>query len=116
MQTASQLTQRWIHLEEQLHKRFGRTPDIETILFLIGIQETGKLHQPFSKEEKQDLMHVGLCCILLPSGYFEPEKTDANGWPHFRLLKPLPPMSLDEQERFLKEHILLYFEKNGFGV
>jgi hypothetical protein len=36
---------------------------------------------------------------------------DRDGWPHFRQLKALPVMGLIEQENFLKDHILLYFER-----
>jgi hypothetical protein len=47
--------------------------------------------------------------LLSQSGYYELEKTDEDGWPHFRQLKPMPVMSSIEQENFLKDHILLYF-------
>jgi hypothetical protein len=39
---------------------------------------------------------------------------DEEGWPHFIQLKPMPDMGLKEQEDFLKDHILLYFEQKGF--
>jgi hypothetical protein len=95
-------------------ERFGKKPDMETILFLIGIQEFGEIKNKFSKEEKQDLMHVAVCKLLSQSGYYELEKTDEEGWPHFRQLKPMPDMNMIEQENFLKDHILLYLESNDF--
>ena len=85
---------------------------METILFLIGIQEFGEIREKFTKEQKQDLMHVAVCSLLSPSGYYELESVDADGWPHYKQLKPMPDMSMPEQENFLKDHILLYFEKN----
>jgi len=42
------------------------------------------------------------------------EKVDEDGWPHFKQLKPLPSLSMIEQENFIKDHVLLYFEKNEF--
>jgi hypothetical protein len=103
---------RWWNLEAKLVERFGKKPDLETILFLIGIQETGMLKEKITKEQKQDLMHVAVCTLLMPSGYYEIEKTDEEGWPHFKQLKPMPEMNAFEQENFLKDHVLLYFEEN----
>jgi hypothetical protein len=108
------LQQRWWNLEAKLVERFGKKPDMEAILFLIGIQEFGQLKDKFTKEQKQDLMHVAVCSLLSASGYYELEGTDAEGWPHFRQLKPMPELNAMEQENFLKDHVLLYFSKNGF--
>lgn len=106
------LQQRWWNLEASLVERFGKKPDLETILFLIGVQEFGEIREKFTKEQKQDLMHVAICSLLVPSGYYELEKTDDEGWPHFKQLKPMPEMNTIEQENFLKDHILLYFQNN----
>jgi hypothetical protein len=57
---------------------------------------------------------VAVCSLLSQSGYFEYEKTDDQGWPHFKQLKAMPTMSLKEQEDFIKDHVLLYFEQKGF--
>jgi hypothetical protein len=107
------LQSRWWNLEARLVERFGKKPDLETILFLIGIQELGTTEDKFTKEQKQDLMHIAVCTLLTPSGYYEPEGKDADGWPHFRQLKSMPDMNAFEQENFLKDHVLLYFEGNG---
>ena len=108
------LQQRWWTLEAKLVERFGKKPDLEAILFLIGIQETGFLADKITKEQKQDLMHVAVCTVLSQSGYYEPGETDQDGWPHFRQVKDLPVLPLIEQENFLKDHILLYFDQQGF--
>ena len=107
------LQSRWWQLEEKLIQRFGKKPDMETLLFLIGIQEFGQLRKKFTKEQKQDLMHVAVCSLLSQSGYYEIEKVDADGWPHFRQLKGLPELDTIAQENFLKDHIILYFEEQG---
>jgi len=83
---------------------------MEAILFLIGIQEVGDFQTKFNKEQKQDLMHVAVCSLLSPSGYYELERVDEEGWPHYRQIKALPVFNLIEQENFMKDHILFYFE------
>ncbi|HJV20658.1 MAG TPA: hypothetical protein VJ552_12315 [Sediminibacterium sp.] len=108
------LQQRWWALEAKLVERFGKKPDLEAVLFLIGMQETGFVQEKISKEEKQDLMHVAVCTVLAQSGYYITEGNDPDGWPHFKQLKALPDMNLPEQENFIKDHVLLYFEQQGF--
>ena len=44
---------RWLKLRIKLKERFGIKPDMDGILFLIGIQELGSGKQDFSKEEKR---------------------------------------------------------------
>jgi hypothetical protein len=113
MLVTDDLQQRWWGLEAKLAERFGKKPDVEAILFLIGIQETGFIQKVISKEQKQDLMHVAICTVLGQSGYYATEGNDEDGWPHFTQLKELPVMNMPEQENFLKDHILLYFEQQG---
>ena len=115
MQIKDDLQTRWWKLEAKLVERFdGKKPDLETILFLIGIQEFGQIKEKFTKEQKQDLMHVAVCSLLSQSGYYEVEGVDKDGWPHFKQLKAMPEMHTIEQENFLKDHILLYFETHDF--
>lgn len=87
---------------------------MEAILFLIGMQETGFVRPKITKEQKQDLMHVAVCTLLSQSGYYLLEGKDEEGWPHFKQVKEIPPYALPEQENFLKDHILLYFESHDF--
>lgn len=103
---------RWWKLEEKMMEKFGKKPDMEAILFLIGIQEFGNIRKKFSKEQKQDLMHVAVCSLLSQSGYYKLEGHDDDGWPHFLQLKELPAYNMIEQENFIKDHVLLYFETN----
>jgi hypothetical protein len=113
MQIQDDLQARWWQLEAKMLERFGKKPDLETILFLIGIQEFGHIRSKFTKEQKQDLMHVAVCTLLSQSGYFEITGHDIDGWPHFKQMKQLPDMDLIEQENFLKDHALLYFETHN---
>jgi len=114
MEMQDDLQARWWRLEEKFMERFGKKPDLEAILFLIGVQELGDIKAKFSKEQKQDLMHIAMCTILSSSGYYELEGVDADGWPHFRQLKALPTYDLIQQENFIKDHVLLYFADKGF--
>lgn len=101
--------QRWNHVESMLTERFGKKPNMEAILFLIGVQELGNDKKKFTKEQKQDLMHIATCTLLSQSGYYEREGIDKDGWPHFREVSPVPKMDMLTQEHFLKEHIIAYF-------
>ncbi|MEP6675492.1 MAG: hypothetical protein ABJA78_10060 [Ferruginibacter sp.] len=114
MQIQDDLQARWWKLEEKLMERFGKKPDLNAILMLIGVQETGFVTDKVSKEQKQDLMHVAICNLLSSSGYYLHEGNDADGWPHYKQLKALPDFNLPEQENFLKDHILLYFSTHNF--
>ena len=115
MNVNEDLQVRWWALEAKLMERFGKKPDMEAILFLVGIQELGEIREKFTKEQKQDLMHVAVCSLFAQSGYYELEKVDEEGWPHFRQLKALPVMNVIEQENFMKDHLLLYFGKQDLS-
>lgn len=105
---------RWLKLRIQLKEKFGIKPDMNGVLLLIGVQELGQGPQDFSKEQKQDLMHIAICTILSESGYYVFEGHDEDGWPHFKQLKVLPEFHMIEQENFLKDHVLLYFSNLKF--
>lgn len=107
-----ELERQWARLLSELERSIGKRPkDLNGVLFIIGMQELGKGARPFSKEEKQDLMHIAICRVLSLSGYYELEGTDKDGWPHWKPAKKLPRFDLLEQEKLLKMHVLEYFEK-----
>ena len=107
-----ELQRNWASLLGYLKSVIGKRPrDLNAVLFLIGTQELGQGRRNFSKEEKQDLMHIGICKVLSYSGFYELEGTDEEGWPHWRPLKKLPHFDLLEQEKLLKMHVLEYFQK-----
>jgi hypothetical protein len=106
-----ELERKWAWLLGELDSKLGKKPkDLNGVLFLIGVQELGKGHVHFSKEEKQDLLHIAICKVLSLSGYYELEGIDKDGWPHWNLIKKLPHFDLLEQEKLLKIHVLEYFE------
>ena len=94
--------------------KLGRNKIDDGVLLLIGVQELGQGPQDFSKEQKQDLMHIAICTILQASGFYSHDGLDDEGWPHFTQLKALPELFLNDQENFLKDHVLLYFQTQGF--
>ena len=107
-----ELEKNWQFLLVEIERILGQKPkDLNGVLFLIGVQELGKGHQLFTKEQKQDLMHIAICKVLSYSDYYALEGLDAEGWPHWKMIKKLPPFDLFEQEKLLKMHVLEYFEK-----
>jgi hypothetical protein len=113
MNLSDDLQTRWWNLEASLVERFGKKPDMDAILYLIGLQEVQFFREKITKEQKQDLMHVAVCTVLMPGGYYEFQGRDEDGWPHFRQVKELPSLSLKEQEDFLKDYILFYFDQQN---
>jgi hypothetical protein len=106
------LERKWNALLEDMNTIVGKKPkDLNTVLFLIGVQELGKGTKTFSKEEKQDLMHIGICKVLSLAGYYQLIGLDKEGWPQWKLIKKLPHFDLLEQEKLLKMHVMEYFEK-----
>lgn len=106
------LQRRWQALLAELEKIVTKKPkDLNGVLFLIGMQELGRGPGRFTKEEKQDLMHIAICKVLSLAGYYTLEGQDAQGWPHWKLVKKLPHFDLLEQEKLLKMHVLEYFEQ-----
>lgn len=103
--------QQWSSAENWFAELSHRRVSLNGILYLIGVRELGKdIHQVFSKEEKQDLMHVAVCRLLSSSGYYVFEGLDQDGWPHYKMLQPPPALSLPEQERLLKMNIIEYLQ------
>ncbi len=103
---------KWNALLEDLQTIIGKKPkDLNGVLFLIGVQELGHGTKTFSKEEKQDLLHIGICKVLSLSGYYTLDGLDQDGWPHWKLIKKLPHFDLLEQEKLLKLHVMEYFEQ-----
>jgi hypothetical protein len=103
----------WLRVRTWLKEKFDRTdpPDMKTVLFIIGVQEYGEWGESFTKEEKQDLMHVATCVLLSRDGFYTFTGLDDEGWPHFDLAKKLPFKDLDEQERFLKIKVIEYLDE-----
>lgn len=98
----------WWEAKKFYEEKFGEDQDVDSILFLIGIQELGKGFKKFSKDEKLDIMHIAVCTLLEPYGYYTFEGEDEEGWPHFSRNTKLPYLKGMEQEKLIKEAIVTY--------
>ncbi|MBX2985588.1 MAG: hypothetical protein KF882_06440 [Bacteroidia bacterium] len=110
---SSELLKKWGQVTNFISERFEhKQPDLNAILFIIGVREFGVLlEKNFSKDEKVSLMHIATCKILSYSGYYELEGIDTEGWPQWKSIKSIPILDISEQELFLKQHIIEYFDK-----
>ncbi len=110
-----QLKERWEQLVNLLSDQFsqGEDLDLDAIIYLIGVQELGKVHQTYEKDEKLNLMHIAICRLLEPYGFYEFEFFDEEGWPHYKETKKLPLLKPGEQLKVMKDAIVDYFKANG---
>jgi hypothetical protein len=105
------LNAQWELLLDRIQAMIGKRPaDLNGVLFLIGVRELGKGPQNFTKEQKQDLMHIAICKVLSLAGFYELEGLDSEGWPHWKLVKKLPSFDLLSQENLLKTYVIEYFD------
>lgn len=113
--TREQLKKRWNSVLEILSDQFsdGEPLDLDGIIYLIGIQELGQLDRSFKKDEKINLMHIAICRLLEPYGYYTFDYIDNDGWPHFVVKESLPNLKPGEQSVLMKEAIVQYFLDKG---
>ncbi|WP_204344700.1 hypothetical protein [Psychroserpens algicola] len=111
-----QLKQRWEQIVKKLSERFsdGDPLDLDAIIYLIGVQELGQLDRKFKKDHKLDLMHIAICKLLTPYGYYEFDFVDDEGWPHYKVKEALPPLKAGEQSVLMKDAIVNYFIETQF--
>lgn len=103
----------WLRVRHFIKDRFNKDslPDLNTVLLMIGIQEAGIVKPTYSKEEKQDLMHVAVCELLTKEGYFDFVGRDEDGWPHYKTLKPFETSGVEQQEAYLVKCVVEYFKE-----
>ena len=108
-----QLDFEWLQTRHYVKDTMSRDalPDLQAILLLIGIQEARKIQEAYTKEEKQDLMHVAACHLLSQDGYFEFTGYDHDNWPHFNQIRVIPVEGEKAQENLLKECVINYFKE-----
>ncbi|MFC6861332.1 hypothetical protein [Zunongwangia atlantica] len=105
------LKERWEDLQQKLANQFadGEVMELDAVIYMIGVQELGQLHRRFKKDQKVDLMHIAICRLLEPYGYYEFDYFDDDGWPHYKVLEQLPNLKAGEQSVLMKEAIVQYF-------
>ena len=106
-----QLKERWEELIERLSCQFadGDPLELDAVIYLVGVQELGQYHRKYKKDDKLDLMHIAICRLLEPYGYYEFDFFDEEGWPHYIVKEELPPLKAGEQAALMKEAIVGYF-------
>ncbi|MEL7270082.1 MAG: hypothetical protein AAGL34_10935 [Bacteroidota bacterium] len=105
------LKSRWELLVRTLSDRFsdGEDLDLDGMLYLVGVQELGDYQRSFKKDEKINLMHIAICRLLEPYGYYDFDFFDDDGWPHYKMVQQLPPLKAGEQSVLMKEALVQYF-------
>jgi len=104
----------WEILQKKLKERFETEVDYDSILFLIGLQELGKPFKKYKKDQKLEVMHVAICTLLEPYGFYEFEGKDADGWPHWKLKEHLPFLDAKQQNKLIIDSIIDYFKREEF--
>lgn len=108
-----QFEMEWRAVVNRIEAQFGEDVDLQAIMYLIGVQELGQGFRNFKKDEKVDLMHIAICTVLEPYGYYKFIGSDADGWPHFERTSSLPPLDSEQQELLVKRAVIQYFRENG---
>lgn len=112
--TEEELNDKWKKIKKFFSDKFadGEKLSIESILYLIGVQELGNGQLEFEKDEKIELMHMATCKLLEPFGYFEFTVKDHDGWDHYIQVKEMADLGKNEQFELLKKACVFYFEEN----
>ena len=113
---SSDLKTKWNNLKIKLSVDFSDNEiiDLDSIIFLIGLQELGQFQKRFNKQKKLEVIHIAVCKLLSDYGYYEFDNTDNDGWPHYRLIKKLPNLKAGEQTILMKKAIINYFMKLNY--
>lgn len=108
--------EKWEYVVKKLTNEFsdGEDLNLDGIVYLIGVQELGQVGRRFKRDDKINLMHIAICKLLEPYGYYEFNYVDNDGWPHYKTLNQLPNLKPGEQTVLMKEAIIQYFENMGF--
>jgi hypothetical protein len=101
----------WKKIQQFFTEHFDTEPNppIETLLFLIGIRELGSGQQKYSKDDKVNLIHIAVCRLLEPFGFYKFKDYDADGWPVYDQLEELPELKPNEQQLLMQKAIVQYF-------
>ncbi|MBP9186206.1 MAG: hypothetical protein KBE91_07325 [Bacteroidia bacterium] len=101
---------KWYKIVFQLKKQFGKKPDMNGILFLIGMREMGTT-RVMNKDERMDLFHIATCKLLSYQGYYKLTHSDQDGWPHYEQISKPPFTDLLNQEYLLRILVVAYFDE-----
>jgi hypothetical protein len=109
------LKNKWEEVKQKISTQFGdgEILDLDAIIYLIGVQELGQGYRKFKKDEKVNLMHIAICRVLEPLGYYEFDFFDDDRWPHYKVKEEIPFLKPGEQSVMMKEAVIQYFLEKG---
>lgn len=110
MKRNEELNKQWGDLLKRLNIRFDQDFELEGILFMIGLQELNKGYIKLNKDQKMEVMHVAVCTLLAPYGYYTFIGRDPDGWPHFEATEKLPHLKPMQQHLLMKEAVIEYLK------
>lgn len=104
----------WLKIQHFVKSKFktDSLPKLDTVLFIIGVQELGVIRDNLTHEEKLGITTLGTITVLSREKYFEKKSIDEDGWPIYNQLKPYNPLSETERQNQLKVLINRYFNDN----
>ena len=110
------LKEQWERLVDRLSQQFadGDTLELDAIIYLVGVQELGQYQKKYKKDEKVNLMHIAICRLLEPYGFYEFDFFDEDGWPHYNVKETLPNLKAGEQAVLMKEALVAYFSEKKY--
>ena len=113
MKTTTMVSE-WQQLQDKLKERFGSEMDHDAILFMIGLQELDKPYKAYKKDEKLEVMHIGVCTVLAPYGFYEYKGRDDEDWPHWELKEKIPFLDAKSQSKLMNDALIDYFKRIDF--
>lgn len=110
MKRNEDLNKQWAELVKRLNTHFDQDFELEGILFMIGLQELNKGYIKLNKDQKMEVMHIAVCTLLTPYGYYNFIGRDPDGWPHFEATEKLPYLKPIQQHQLMKEAVIEYLK------
>jgi len=101
----------WEKLLSILNQEYGIQKDLMSVLFLVGIQESGMGFKGFSQEEKTELIKLAEFTLLSRENFYKKIGQDLDHWPIWaeNPMKNLPAGQI--LNTLLKSLVLEYFNE-----
>ena len=104
----NEINKKWDELLLKIEKQLNNELSLKGVLYLIGLQELNMLGEKFDRDEKTDVLHVAICKVLTPFGYYAFDRVDKDGWPHWKEVKAISHLDEKKQELLIKKAIIKY--------
>lgn len=100
---------KWSHFKEYFKENYGDYPSTISALFIIGLENIDAPIDTLSKEQKEEVIHVGMCEILCLDHLYEYLGHDEEGWPHYHALDAVNTTNIEKQENYIRNLITRYY-------